>query len=434
MRVPRVASGARLPSCVWNTRKDSPPGGVWAGMSPWLSDRLLSSQSDERLAALACAGSERAFAAIVQRYRRPLLAFARRLAADADAEDLVQQVFMSALAAMRSGVEVRHLRGWLHQILRHTAVRAARSAELPGKAAQVEPATESAERTAELRLLALEALAAVSALPSRQHEALVATALQGRSRAEVAQLLGLSEGAVRQLIHRARETLRAAVTAITPYPVARTLAAGPPGGGLADVVAGAGAGSAGAVAVKIGALVASGVVATGAISAGFGDSSHRAHHAHHFAASRGARISAAPAHSLAHTPIAEAGHGGHSLAGHATAGDGDSGRSGRSPGGPGTGSSDGGGGSDMDSGQGGPSATLASSTDGGGSGSSDGGMTTATSGTGGGSGSSDGGQTTTTATTTSTTTTTTTSGSSDGGSSGGSGSGDTVTTATTTVN
>ena len=35
------------------------------------------------------------------------------------AEDIVQQAFLGALAALRSGAEVRHLRGWLHQILRN---------------------------------------------------------------------------------------------------------------------------------------------------------------------------------------------------------------------------------------------------------------------------------------------------------------------------
>ena len=47
-------------------------------MSPRFSLRLLSGQSDERLLNLARAGHERAFEALVQRYRRPLLRFCRR--------------------------------------------------------------------------------------------------------------------------------------------------------------------------------------------------------------------------------------------------------------------------------------------------------------------------------------------------------------------
>ncbi|MDQ6840938.1 MAG: hypothetical protein M3025_00740, partial [Actinomycetota bacterium] len=92
-------------------------------MSPWLSDRLLSSQSDERLVELARSGHKRALAAIVERYRNELLFGARRLSSDKRAEDMVQQTFLNVFVALESGTEVRHLRGWLHQVLRNTAIR-----------------------------------------------------------------------------------------------------------------------------------------------------------------------------------------------------------------------------------------------------------------------------------------------------------------------
>jgi RNA polymerase sigma factor (sigma-70 family) len=245
-------------------------------MSPWLSDLFLSSQWDERLLSLARAGHDQAFAAIVQRYRRQLHAAARRLSADGRAEDLVQQTFLSALAALRSGTEVRHLRGWLHQILRNVALRTPASVELDLDSESGHAATDSAQQVAERRMLAVGALSEVARLPRRQHEALVQTAIQGRSRSEVAGAMGLSEGAVRQLVHRARETLRSAATAITPYPVVRalTVARSPPasGTGLPEAAMGAGSLSAGGIAVKVGALVASGVVAAGIVSSG-------AHHA-----------------------------------------------------------------------------------------------------------------------------------------------------------
>src|SRR5581483_7618497 len=81
-------------------------------VTPWLSDLFLGSQTDERLVTLARAGQERAFVAIVQRYQRPLLAFARRLDSAGRAEDIVQQSFLSAFAALQAGAEVEHLRGW----------------------------------------------------------------------------------------------------------------------------------------------------------------------------------------------------------------------------------------------------------------------------------------------------------------------------------
>ena len=80
-------------------------------MSVGTADLFLSSQPDERLVSLARAGSEPAFVVIVERYRPELYAFAHRLSSEGTGEDIVQQAFLSAFAALRSGAEVRHLRG-----------------------------------------------------------------------------------------------------------------------------------------------------------------------------------------------------------------------------------------------------------------------------------------------------------------------------------
>jgi RNA polymerase sigma factor (sigma-70 family) len=243
-------------------------------VSPRLSDLFLSSQSDERLVSLARAGHERAFAAIVERYRSELIGAARRLGADGRGEDVVQQAFLSAFAALRSGCEVKHLRGWLHQIVRHASSRERAPVLVP-----LDNATASAgtlEEIVQQRALALATLSELARLPARQRQAMVGTALDGLPRAEVASSMGLSEGAVRQLVHRARTSLRSAVTAITPWPLARWLATiHPPGGraaelstaagtpGAAELAGGAGAVSSGGIAIKLGVVLASGTLATG---------------------------------------------------------------------------------------------------------------------------------------------------------------------------
>ena len=238
-------------------------------MSPWRTDRYLDAQPDQRLVELARAGDERAFAAIVKRYRPELLAQARRLSSDGRAEDVVQQAFLSAFAAIESGAEVRHLRGWLHRITRNAAIRSHRppDASLDGIAAGGEPLEDVVAQ----RAMAVTALSELGRLPRRQRDALVGTALHGRGRAELAMSMGLSEGAVRQLVHRARMAMRTAVTALIPYPLARWFAAArstaesAPDGPLGAAAATAGAASAAGVAVKLGALVASGVLATGLV-------------------------------------------------------------------------------------------------------------------------------------------------------------------------
>src|ERR1700752_156732 len=83
---------------------------------------LLRTQSDERLVSLARAGHERAFEAIVERYRGALLRAARRYLPDARAEDALQQAFLAAWSALRRGDDVRYLRAWLYRIVHNSAL------------------------------------------------------------------------------------------------------------------------------------------------------------------------------------------------------------------------------------------------------------------------------------------------------------------------
>jgi RNA polymerase sigma factor (sigma-70 family) len=230
-------------------------------MSPRISDLYLRSQSDTRLLSLTRDGHARAFAILVERYRPELLARARRLGAPGGAEDVVQQTFLNAYAALTGGAEVGHLRGWLHAILRNAATRAYGPVEAPleGSDACGEPLEAVIERRARTRSV----ISALADLPSRQRHALLGSSLQGLSRAELASSLGVSEAAVRQLVHRARRTLRSAVTAVTPYPLARWLAAGPAAGVGTDVAVSAGAASLGGVLAKVGVFAAVGALATG---------------------------------------------------------------------------------------------------------------------------------------------------------------------------
>jgi RNA polymerase sigma factor (sigma-70 family) len=234
-------------------------------MSPWLSDVFLRSQSDERLVTLVAAGHERAFGAIVERYRPELQALAHRLSSDGKGEDILQQAFLSAFAALRSGSQVSHLRGWLYRIVRNAAANAHRSRELPLE--DLAATGETLEDLVAQRALALTALSEVARLPSRQRDALVGTALEGLSRGEIATSMEISEGAVRQLVHRARLTLRSAVTAVTPWPLARWAAASGPGTSAAgELAASAGALPGAGLIVKIGAVITTGALASGVVT------------------------------------------------------------------------------------------------------------------------------------------------------------------------
>jgi RNA polymerase sigma factor (sigma-70 family) len=248
-------------------------------MTPLLSSALLRGQTDERLVGLAAAGNDRAFEAIVERYRRPLLRYLRRLLSDTLAEDVVQATFINAWSSLRTGTEVRDLRPWLYRIAHNAAINALKKVgeameEVPESAGGLatEPAAEL-ERRDEMQ----RALTSIAALPSRQRAALLAVAVDGRAHSDVAAELGLTDGAVRQLVHRARTTLRTAVTAVTPMPFLHALVASAGDSTVArvaEVAAGAGGAGAASVSLKAGAAA---VLATGALLTGGPELAHVVH-------------------------------------------------------------------------------------------------------------------------------------------------------------
>jgi RNA polymerase sigma factor (sigma-70 family) len=226
---------------------------------------VLSTQSDERLVDLVRAGSDPAFEAIVERYRRALMRYVSRLLPPERAEDVVQQAFVKAYEAMHRDAADLNLRPWLYRIAHNGALNALRDralghAELDDRIDGVERPDQAFERATGLR----ELVVAVQALPERQRSAILLRELEGRSYDEIALALGVTDGAVRQLLNRARNSLRSAAAAVTPMPLLTRLAAGdstePVTARVAELV---GAGS-GALAMKLCATA----LVTGAVVGG----------------------------------------------------------------------------------------------------------------------------------------------------------------------
>ncbi len=241
-------------------------------MSPLsLSLRFLQTQSDAQLAKLAGEGHERAFEALVRRYRKPLLAYCRRMATvDVSAEDILQQALLQAWTAIRTGVEIHDPRAWLYRIVHNVAVsdkRRSRAIPVPLRNAV---SANGADQAAEQRMAAREALQGLAALPEMQREVMLGTAVDGMSHEEVADALGLSSGAVRGLIYRARATLRAAAAALLPGPVIGWAVRGAErtrSPGLCEALAGGGSAGLGGVIMKGGAIaVTAGALATAGIN------------------------------------------------------------------------------------------------------------------------------------------------------------------------
>jgi RNA polymerase sigma factor (sigma-70 family) len=183
--------------------------------------RRADAMCDERLLRRVREGDEVAFAAILGRYESALTRHCARVAGTAHAQDAVQETFLAAWRALRAGASVEALRPWLFTIAHRKALDFAQPhalaySELTETLPSAAPTVEVAERSAALRGV----LSAVAALPALERDALVASAVQGRSGRQLARRLGVEEPTVRQLVHRGRERVRAAAAACLLPPIA----------------------------------------------------------------------------------------------------------------------------------------------------------------------------------------------------------------------
>jgi RNA polymerase sigma factor (sigma-70 family) len=336
---------------------------------------VLAGEPDERLVALARAGDERAFAAIVERYRAPLLRYVLGYVPPAAAEDALQQALINAHAALTSEttrVPVS-LRPWLYRVAHNAALNVRRDpqasfAPLPDGLDGVERPEEALQRSERLWTV----VRALRALPDRQREVIVRHALDGDSHEQIAADLGVSTGAIRQLAHRARRTVREAAGAVLPVPLFRWL---PWGSALAESPAGGG-GSAKVAAAVVATAVAGGgaveVVRKDHRPAAIRETAARVAPAHGHRAEQPpqARAVAAPMRVRRDRSGSGSGHGGTSGSGSSGSGSSGSGSSGSgsSGGGSGTSGSSGSSGSGS-SGSGGGTSGSSGSSGGGSSGS-----------------------------------------------------------------
>src|SRR5262245_54701861 len=166
---------------------------------------IPSGGDDERLLIEAAQADPQRFGALYERNFDRVYAFvARRSGSRGEAEDLVAEVFHQALANL-GNFEWRGVpfAAWLFQIARNAIAdrwhRLARDRGAPSPDLS-EPA--DADRRAMLADL-------VGRLPHDQQHVVLARFVEQRSVREIPQVLGRSEGAVKQLQFRALESLRA---------------------------------------------------------------------------------------------------------------------------------------------------------------------------------------------------------------------------------
>jgi RNA polymerase sigma-70 factor (ECF subfamily) len=152
-------------------------------------------------------------AALVETYSALLFRVAHSiLRSPAEAEDVVQDVFVRVLEHRRSLEAVRDMRVWLVRIAwnlaldRRRRIRPERMDEvfaesLAGRSVPADKALDEAQR---MRIVLRE----LERLPKGERHVLLLSAIEELGTAEMAQVLGRSESAVRALLFRARARLR----------------------------------------------------------------------------------------------------------------------------------------------------------------------------------------------------------------------------------
>jgi RNA polymerase sigma factor (sigma-70 family) len=170
---------------------------------------LLRLRSDEQLVSLFRGGNEDAFRVIHDRYRQRLHAYSRQMLAGsaADAEDVVQEIFVRAYGGLRSSDRELALRAWLYRIAHNRCIDeirrphpiATEAIEELTAAPAPDPMARIEQRDALRRLIA-----DVRRLPEQQRSALLMRELGGMPYADVAQALAVSVAAVKSLLVRAR--------------------------------------------------------------------------------------------------------------------------------------------------------------------------------------------------------------------------------------
>jgi RNA polymerase sigma factor (sigma-70 family) len=169
--------------------------------------RLLALLDDERLAREVAKGNEAAFEVVYDRHHRGLLSFCRHLLGSTEeAEDALQQTFVSAYSHLTETHSDVRLKPWLYTIARNRCISMIR-ARHDQPAEDVEPSTdglhEQVQQRADLRRL----LADLQRLPVDQRSALVLSELKGMSHRDVAEVLGCDTRKVKALVFQARSHL-----------------------------------------------------------------------------------------------------------------------------------------------------------------------------------------------------------------------------------
>ena len=176
----------------------------------------MSESSDSELLAAVRAGDARALESLLMRHQQRIYRFGVKMCRDPeDASDVLQETLLAMARSVKDFRGASSISTWLYTIARSFCIKKRRHSKFepprhesiearpelpdPGRSPEEETARREIERALE---------EAIADLDPEQREVLVLRDVEGLTAPEVAEVLGISVGAVKTRLHRARLALR----------------------------------------------------------------------------------------------------------------------------------------------------------------------------------------------------------------------------------
>jgi len=173
------------------------------------------------LVAAAKAGDQRAFEALVVRYRKRIFALALHITgSSSEADDITQDVFLKAYRALPQFEGRSQFFTWVYRMTVNRSLNVRRDRARRGEDPLEDPRLELAvavdahsnpSRETELRQTYARLLRALDSLPIEMRMTVILVSMQGMSHGEVAVIQNLSEGTIAWRMHEARRRLHDAM-------------------------------------------------------------------------------------------------------------------------------------------------------------------------------------------------------------------------------
>ena len=166
---------------------------------------------DRRLASACAAGDTRVFEEIYQRFGERMKSIAwNHLGNRSDAEDAVQETFLKIHRAAKTYSGEASFSTWVFRILVNTCYDVLRKRRRRIEEAPIDDTPETAERTApnidEAKRMTLRKL--LSELTEQRRTVFTLFEIEGLSHAEIAEILGISEGNSKWILFATKKELQ----------------------------------------------------------------------------------------------------------------------------------------------------------------------------------------------------------------------------------